>query len=382
MYPHKILSFMLLLLLFVSSCKAQNSSPSALIDHKRPKIVVPSGSDEHGMFRCSMIDRNGDLWFGTTLFGRLYRFNGKSFITFSKEDGLTCSSIYSIAEDNAGNIWLGTNKGLFRGINGKFSLVSIPGIKVGHAPSMTTILGTGNRNASVPDQEAVYAIVSDKKGNLWLGTENFGLWKYDGKSFTNIVYINNGWKIIPSDSTQYYTVPHSGLIQFILEDKAGNIWFSTAGAATPSFNCFDGISIREVKVANLSSVHIFYMIQDTAGNLWLATRDNGVYRYNGHTFINFNEKDGLLDNTSCLLQDKSGSIWIGSVGKMKDNGGLVTRYNGKAFTPFPLNTLSNTGIWTMIEDRSGNIWIGTKEMGLYRYDGKSLVSFTEHVGRQ
>ncbi len=119
------------------------------------------------------------------------------------------------------------------------------------------------------------------------------------------------------------------------------------------------------------------MLQDRAGDIWLATRDNGVYRYDGRTFTNFNEKDGLLDNASCLLEDKGGNIWIGSLGKMTDNGGLVTRYDGKSLIPFPTRELKNNRLWTMIEDDAGNIWFGTKDMGLYRYNRKTLTAFVE-----
>ena len=28
-------------------------------------------------------------------------------------------------------------------------------------------------------------------------------------------------------------------------------------------------------------------------------------------------------------------------------------------------------------DKDNNIWIGTREVGLYRYDGKTLTAFTE-----
>jgi len=33
--------------------------------------------------------------------------------------------------------------------------------------------------------------------------------------------------------------------------------------------------------------------------------------------------------------------------------------------------------WCMVEDRDKNIWIGTRNMGLYRFDGKSFTRFSE-----
>src|SRR5687767_4799095 len=59
----------------------------------------------------------------------------------------------------------------------------------------------------------VYSLLKDKSGNLWIGSLNGGVSKYDGKSFT-------------------YFTEKEGLsnneVRNILEDKTGNLWFGTA----------------------------------------------------------------------------------------------------------------------------------------------------------
>jgi len=60
----------------------------------------------------------------------------------------------------------------------------------------------------------VYSILEDQKGNIWLTTEQDGVWCYDGKSFKNFT-TNNG---LVNDS-----------VFSILEDKNGNLWFGTRG---------------------------------------------------------------------------------------------------------------------------------------------------------
>jgi hypothetical protein len=201
------------------------------------------------------------------------------------------------------------------------------------------------------------------------------LWRYEKNLLTNFQYVDSTWRIIPTDSVKYYGSIHSGLVQYIMQDKNANIWFSTVGY--PSLNCYDGKSFIQIETVNPATTHIFYMIEDTVGNIWCATRNNGVCCYNGKSFTWFNEKDGLLDNASCLLEDKNDKIWIGSVGKISDNGGRVTIYNGKKFIPFPVETLKHDNIWTMLEDNAGNIWFGTRDLGLYSYDGKSFTVFSE-----
>jgi ligand-binding sensor domain-containing protein len=49
------------------------------------------------------------------------------------------------------------------------------------------------------------------------------------------------------------------------------------------------------------------------------------------------------------------------------------------FTSFSTKDgLPNLGIWTILEDKSGNIWVGTRETGLYLYDGKTFITYSEY----
>ena len=56
-----------------------------------------------------------DLWFGGDAGAGLSRYDGKSFTRFKTKDGLINNDVWSILEDRAGNIWVGTrNTSLFR----------------------------------------------------------------------------------------------------------------------------------------------------------------------------------------------------------------------------------------------------------------------------
>jgi ligand-binding sensor domain-containing protein len=66
-------------------------------------------------------------------------------------------------------------------------------------------------------QSSVVAILKDKYGFMWFGTQD-GLNRYDGYKFK--VYRNN-----PADKT---SIPYNN-IRCLLEDKAGNLWVGTAG---------------------------------------------------------------------------------------------------------------------------------------------------------
>ncbi len=62
----------------------------------------------------------------------------------------------------------------------------------------------------------------------------------------------------------------------------------------------------------LPSNRIYQTIEDQHGFLWIAT-DNGVSRFDGKVFRNFNTKDGIIDNDVISLgKDEDGIIWANS----------------------------------------------------------------------
>ncbi len=65
------------------------------------------------------------------------------------------------------------------------------------------------------------------------------------------------------------------------------------------------------------------------------------------------------------------------VSKRGTEGG-VWRYDGKTFENISKkDDLSHPGVWRILEDKSGSLWIGTRNTGLSRYDGKTFTKFSE-----
>lgn len=126
-------------------------------------------------------------------------------------------------------------------------------------------------------------------------------------------------------------------------------------------------------------------LQDKGGNLWFGTTGEGVYRYNGKSFINFTDTDGLSsNNVFSILEDKTGNIWFGT-----DAG--ICRYDGKTITGIPMSVTNgsnfypinpssnkpseNNAVWSMLQDKSGKIWFGTRDDGVYCYNGTFFTHF-------
>lgn len=276
----------------------------------------------------------------------------------------------------------------------------------------------------------VRSIFEDSKGNLWFGSDQEGVCRYDGKSFT------------------YFTTK-DGLcdnqIRTIQEDAHGRIWFATGNglcsyygnmfsthtvtpattASTPetattsvrSFKPFTTVSIdtagewkngvndlwfngeREGGIyrydgQRLSVVafplagpgHASKSISGTvtgiskgnSGMLWLASY-SGVMGFDGKSFTYITER-ALHFHVRAILEDSKGTLWIGN------NGSGVLVYDGKTTVRLSdkmgLSTTSPvpTHVFAIAEDQQGNIWFGDRDTGAWRYDGNTLTNYTTADG--
>lgn len=157
----------------------------------------------------TLIDKDNNIWFGTQSKG-VCRYDGKSFQYFT-EKNLEGPAVRCVFQDKAGNLWFGNNGGgLFhydgttlRNITeeqGLTNLEFLHGKKLGDKPGSLA---------------RVFAINEDSEGNLWIGTADAGVWKYDGKTLKN-----------------YTTKDGLGKNSVIAmyKDKQGTLWFADMDA--------------------------------------------------------------------------------------------------------------------------------------------------------
>ncbi|TDH29334.1 regulator [Segetibacter sp. 3557_3] len=170
----------------------------------------------------------------------------------------------------------------------------------------------------------------------------------------------------------------SQYIRSIFQDSKGNLWFGTMG---------EGAVRYDVKTLTYFSHPegfynntVFAITEDKVGNIWFGT-DQGVYKYNGKTFRNFNEKDGLKNlviGRKSILVDKWGTIWVGTHGGVYRYDASADSKGGLSFSLF--ESLPPIGVADMVEDRKGNMWFASFDKGVFRYDGKAIVNFNEIEG--
>ncbi|SMC42334.1 ligand-binding sensor domain-containing protein [Moheibacter sediminis] len=354
--------FLLLVSTFFISCNGQTQTQQpdkVVIDRlsftsKNIKLTKTQGTDIYQNVHCSLQDKDGNLWFGTTGEG-VYRYDGKEFTQFTEEDGLSNNKVWSILEDSLGNIWFGTDDGISR-YDGKiiskipFTITSLNGLEIATSQS---------------GKNEVWSMMQDKSGTIWFGT-SLDLYCYDGRSFSRFL-------------DKIGIANHQNLqlkwIQCLLEDNNGTIWIGSGPIAEEGIIRYDGKSITSTKPNNDGWIR--YMLEDKNGHIWFSGRHNGVFRYDGQEFKMFTEKTNI---GSAIFRDKIGNIWFDGGEKINSIESIdgLWRYDGKTFENFTTkDDMSKNSVWNMLEDRNGNLWIGTRNCGLFRYDGKRFENFSE-----
>lgn len=164
----------------------------------------------------------------------------------------------------------------------------------------------------------------------------------------------------------------SQYIRSIFQDSKGNLWFGTLGEGVVRYDekTLTYFSNPDGFINNT----VYAINEDKEGNLWFGT-DQGVYKYNGKTFRNYNQKDGLthLDITrKGILVDKSGNIWVGT------HGG-VYQYNSTADSFSLFQELPPINVAGILEDSKGNIWFATSDKGVFLYDPSALLSGSKTI---
>src|SRR5262245_1339946 len=135
-------------------------------------------------------------------------------------------------------------------------------------------------------------------------------------------------------------------------------------------------SVRTYTIADgLAHNRVSGITRDSRGFLWFCTGD-GLSRFDGSRFTNYNIEDGLpITSINSLLETRNGVYWIAT------NGGGVARLNASVgssppadaqspsrFTVYLMsdNAVTNR-VNTMFEDSAGALWAGT-DGGLFRMD--------------
>jgi len=256
--------------------------------------------------------------------------------------GQLCHWVRNIAEDPQGNLWIGTNH---------FGVMRYDG---GTLQYFTEDDGFGGNR--------VLAMVVDLNGTVWFAT-NGGLTKYDKQGFTTYTTKDG---LVADD------------IWSMLLDDEGLLWLGTANGLSR----FDGSTFSTIEYPvppvtepeiMLAPLRVTSLLQDKQSRIWIATDGQGITILDNDSHSYLTEDDGLADNSVAdLLIDDKGNVWIGTM------FGGISRFDGKSFINYTLEgQIAGEEVYALYQDTDGSIWFGAEGEGVYRYDGTDFRVYNE-----
>jgi PAS domain S-box-containing protein len=283
-----------------------------------------------------LVDRRGDLWIGTHG-GGLVQFSQGQFKRMFTHAELANGSVHALYEDADGSLWVGTDGG------------GVSVVRNGVIRNYTTKDGLADN--------AVFSLAADRHGGVWIGTHG-GISHWLAGRFTNMTKADG----LPGDD-----------VRAVWADEAGALWAGTSqnGLARISGS---GPVVVYTRANGLSGNHVWWLRGDTSQALWVGTEDGVTRIYHG-VCSRFTSADGIEGDISSTLEDREGSLWVGSA------GGGVIRFREGSFTDIgkPEGLSSDTAL-PVYQDREGALWVGTFGGGVNRIADGAITIFSTRDG--
>jgi ligand-binding sensor domain-containing protein/signal transduction histidine kinase/DNA-binding response OmpR family regulator len=287
-------------------------------------------------------DLSGNIWIASFNEG-LIKYNPQTktfsrlgFTDLEKTQIIQHGKIMDIVIDDNNNLWLGmTDYGLVKYNQKKNILLSL----------------SDNITKEIQHQKFTIKSIERIKNTLWLSTSYSGLISYNLATEKIKPYI--------------FGQENMSIITAAL-DKEKNIWLGTKDNGIIKFNPKTGEYLNYQAKDGLANNDIFDIQVDNNNNLWIGTY-NGLSMFNSSTssFTNYYEKDGMQSNDASLgsfFDAKTGDLWLGGMNginridtntlskkddssslyltSLKINGEKVAVSNDKETTPLKENIIT------------------------------------------
>ncbi|MGB3392374.1 MAG: diguanylate cyclase [Stenotrophomonas sp.] len=296
-------------------------TPDGQFVYEPPPPDVPMGMTHTWM----EIDAQDRVWVGT-LDGLVVRGTDGVLRRVPDEYGLSHGVVWPYRAPD-GVLWIVTDGGLYRMQGDRPQRVrQLPGIT--HATAM----------------------LQDRHGDLWLGTENQGLFRIGSRGVEHM-----------PDSRM---LPR-GRIVSLLEDAEGSIW---AGANGGLYRLRETLFSSYTRSDGLSGDYARALLEDGRGRLWIGGAA-GLDRMepDGHIApVPLRNRAGKPPSILSLARDATGDVWAGTFGdgvyRIAAGSDQISRFDAA-------NGLPGGNVRVMAADHAGpGVWLGTQR-GVVRIAG-------------
>lgn len=257
-------------------------------------------------------------------------------------------SILSLTVDMQNDVWLGTeNDGLFI-----------------YTPS-TGSISHYKQDVAQPNHissNSIWSMLTAQNGVVWMGPFKNGLSFFDQayRKFTHI----------EKDPFSQNSLSNN-IVNCFHEDEKGNLWIGTDGGGLNYWDRSEN-SFQEYSLANgkLHSDVVLSVSKDKWGKLWIGSWAKGLSIFDPVTeeFEVWTKENSFLgsNNVIDIHQDRKGRFWIVTL-----FGGVHVYYPETGDYQHVSIRSEKDGseaatVARLLEDHNGTIWIGTQTLGLFR----------------
>lgn len=372
-------------------------------------------------------EKSGRMWLSTYGEG-LYCFDAGRFVNFNSDDGLSGDDIYVLRSGTNGEVFAGTDQG-----------ISICSYTNGRKDIRRL-----DRKDGLPD-DIIYDLLPDSKGNfwiatyekgvclyntttkkiefplptwqlgvvnclelfeeveLWIGTENAGIWRYSLQNGSllpvggnhklsnaniydlqkdaegNIWVVSNAAEIYHANRQFELLRADLPNIQTVFVDSRHRLWLGTPAGLYEHLPDSTGQSKFKL-AASTSRLNITSLNEDAYGNLWVGTFGTGLFLFQPDRgkWRKYQDQNELLDGNIFSMARSNSHMWLGTLGGAVEFNVSKNILDGGEL-PFNLyNHQKGIGadfIFKIFIDSRGRVWFGTDGKGITKLENGRFTNY-------
>lgn len=318
--------------------------------HEASPLFVKDENGEIPYMRALNFDNKSQIFIGTESGLFVYDLVLKKITNHLRHDyfdrySLSDDAVYSVISDREGGLWIGS---YFGGIDYK---------GVGN-PEFVKFIKTG-KDGSLKS-ERIRELCMDNDGNIYVGSEDAGLSLYDPNTET---------------FSRIQGITEKNIHGLCIDQD--NLWIGTFS---------EGLIIMDLKTKKLKRIRVgqkeklksdfvFSVCKTKNGDIYIGTFSGlALYDRENDLFIDIEELQGNFIYN--ITEDSQGNLWVSTY----SNGLFLKRAGGKKWQKFNenpqnKNSIPSNKIYSVVEDNLHNIWVLTQN-GACKYNNNGTFDTT------
>lgn len=314
---------------------------------------------------------DGQLWIGTE--NGLYRHDGARITRVDADDApMPSRHVSALTGDGRGGLWIGTASGIFHLGKNRLEPVDTGETRI-NVRQGQTIAATADGGALVAAVAGFYAVRRDTGSGAWRAGPAFapatpGAQTPPGPIHSVIVDADGAWWMGCGNALCHW---RAGVLQrsdegpakpawaHLLRTRDGALWVRSqtqvlrraAGAS----------SFEDVTPPDLSHgvVHLQQPLAEDGDGRVMTSSDTGLLRWDAGHWEHFEARQGLTvgGGVHAILVDRDRDVWLGTAGH-----GLAHWRGYPHWRQWTQRQgLASEDVWSFVEDAAGGVWMGTAD---------------------